>query len=163
MSKPSSPKLRTRLYEQESTEISRREFGRRAALAAALYVSPAPPLADSATLSRMDGAIETPTVQTGAAQKLSAEQAQEVEAKLANIIRKYGSRLTAAQRDHLRRILTYNEKMLASIRSFPLENGDPPASVLRISFTGESPKRNSAPSGRVAPNESCQHSAAGKS
>jgi hypothetical protein len=24
--------------------------------------------------------------------------------------------------------------MLASVRSFPLENGDPPASVLRVSF-----------------------------
>src|SRR5262249_42555436 len=66
---------------------------------------------------------------------LTPEQTQEVEAKLANIVRKWGSRLSDDQRKHLRRVLTYNERMLASVRSFPLENGDPPASVLRVSFT----------------------------
>jgi len=65
---------------------------------------------------------------------LTAEQSQEVEARLTNIIRKYGNRLSIAQRDHLRRILAYNEKMLVSIRAFPLQNGDPPASVLKVSF-----------------------------
>jgi hypothetical protein len=65
---------------------------------------------------------------------LTAEQSQEVEARLTNIIRKYGNRLSIAQRDHLRRILAYNEKMLVSIRAFPLQNSDPPASVLKASF-----------------------------
>jgi hypothetical protein len=65
------------------------------------------------------------------------EPTQDVEAKLANIIRKYGSRLSGAQREHLRRILIYNEKMLASVRAFSLQNGDPPASVLRVSPAGE--------------------------
>jgi hypothetical protein len=53
---------------------------------------------------------------------------------LKNIIRKYENRLSDDQRAHLRRILTYNEKMLASVRSFPLQNGDSLASVLKISF-----------------------------
>jgi hypothetical protein len=70
---------------------------------------------------------------------LTSEQTEEVEAKLANIVRKYGSRLSEEQRTHLRHILAYNEKMLASVRSFPLQNGDPPASVLAISFQSERP------------------------
>jgi len=63
---------------------------------------------------------------------LSPSQKKEVEAKLANIVRKYGSRLSNKQREHLRHILGYNEKMLASIRNFPLENGDAPAAVLKL-------------------------------
>jgi hypothetical protein len=63
---------------------------------------------------------------------LTPEQSQEVEERLANIVRKYGNRLTGEQRQHLRRILTYNERMLASIRTFSLQNGDPPASVLKL-------------------------------
>jgi hypothetical protein len=58
---------------------------------------------------------------------LTPEQSQEVEDRLDNIVRKYGNRL-----QHLRRILTYNERMLASIRTFSLQNGDPPASVLKL-------------------------------
>jgi hypothetical protein len=72
---------------------------------------------------------------------LTPEQTKEVEAKLANIVRKYGSRLSDEQRGHLRRIVSYNEKMLASIRGFPLQNGDPPASVLKFSFLSEPPSR----------------------
>ena len=60
-------------------------------------------------------------------------QNAEVEAKLANILRKYGSRLSQEERVHLHKILVYNEKMLASVRAFSLENGDPPASVFKVS------------------------------
>jgi hypothetical protein len=65
-------------------------------------------------------------------------QAAEVDAKLANIIRKFGSRLSYDQRQHLRRILAYNERMLAGVRAFAVQNGDPPASVLRVSPMRES-------------------------
>ena len=60
-------------------------------------------------------------------------QKAEVDAKLANIVRKYGSRLSQEERVHLRKILVYNEKMLASVRAFSLENGDSPASVFKVS------------------------------
>jgi hypothetical protein len=118
-SDPSSPS-----QSSEKTLISRRHFGRRAAFAAAISLSPSD-LLEAAHHSRH---------QSRAVADLTAEQAQEVEAKLANIIRKWGSRLSEDQRKHLRRILAFNERMLASVRSFPLENGDAPASVLRISF-----------------------------
>jgi hypothetical protein len=69
--------------------------------------------------------------------KLTHEQSRDVDAKLADIIRKYGERLSEEQRKHLRRILAYNETMLAPIRSFALQNGDPPVTVLSLS-TGKS-------------------------
>jgi len=70
--------------------------------------------------------------ETGAP-KLTPEQSRDVDAKLANIIRKYGERLTEEQRKHLRRILAYNETMLAPIRAYALQNGDPPVTVLKLS------------------------------
>jgi hypothetical protein len=113
------------------TGISRREFAQAAALAAA-SLAPAPgPLAGSAqTVANAPGksAAQSSPDTLG----LSAAQKQEVEAKLSNIVRKYGARLSTEQRDHLRHILGYNEKMLASIRSVPLENGDPPATVFKL-------------------------------
>ncbi len=124
----------------DTFRISRRLFGQRAALAAALSLSPAELLA-AAHHSRSDPQADS---------DLTPEQSQDVEAKLANIIRKWGSRLSEDQRKHLRRILTYNERMLASVRSFPLENGDPPASVLRVSFSEGAQKpaaSHSAPTG----------------
>jgi hypothetical protein len=60
---------------------------------------------------------------------LTAEQVREVDTKLSNVVKDFGDRLSNEQRQRLRRILVYNEKMLASIRAFHVENGDPPASV----------------------------------
>lgn len=65
---------------------------------------------------------------------LSPQQVADVDAKLANILRKYGTRFNADQKAHLRRILAQNERMMAPVRAFALQNGDPPASVLRVSF-----------------------------
>jgi hypothetical protein len=107
----------------DSPMVSRRRFAQQAAMLAACSLRGAQLLAEPSN--------RQPPSQD---QDLSSRQPEEVEAKLANIVRKYGSRLSEEQRNHLRHILTYNEKMLASVRSFPLQNGDPPASVLAISF-----------------------------
>jgi hypothetical protein len=127
----------TNSFHDDGPRISRRRFGQHAAVAAALSLSSAQLLAASHHPHR-----ESPTGARSApnsAADLTPEQTQEVEAKLANIVRKYGTRLSDEQRQHLRRILAYNEKMLASVRTFPLENGDPPASVLKISFAKGKP------------------------
>jgi hypothetical protein len=103
-------------------------------------------LPDAATL----GAFPAPPDADPQARKsgLTPDQEQEVEARLANIVRKYGDRLTESQRTHLRRILAYNEKLLTSIRKHPLENGDPPASVLKLATGKNSESAASAsPSG----------------
>jgi hypothetical protein len=76
---------------------------------------------------------------------LTPEQKQEVEARLTNIVRKYGDRLSEEQRQHLRRILSYNETMLAPIRTFPLKNSDAPATVLKLSTGNTPPASHSRP------------------
>jgi hypothetical protein len=119
------------LSPQGSSRISRRDFGRHAAVAAALALSPATVIGSPNGSGRQHN-LET-RLPDNRGDDLTPEQREEVEAKLTNIIRKYGNRLAEDQRAHLRRILAYNEKMLASVRSFPLQNGDPPASILKVS------------------------------
>jgi hypothetical protein len=128
----STPSPNSHLLEKPlATPISRRDFGRRAGLSAAISLSSSSLLGCNTALVQESKPEEKPPDKAGGG--LTADQAQEVEARLANVIRKYGNRLSEEQRQHLRRILTYNERMLVSIRTFPLQNGDPPASVLKIS------------------------------
>jgi hypothetical protein len=110
-------------------KISRRKFARNAAAIAATSLSSAPGLLASSYDLREQQAASKP--QEAANLGLTAEQVREAETRLANAIRDFGGRLSDEQRQRLRRILLYNEKMLVSIRAFHLENGDPPASVLQ--------------------------------
>ena len=66
-----------------------------------------------------------------------------MEARLANIVRKYGDRLTEEQRQHLRRNLTYHQKLLAPVRAFPLDQGDSPAFTLKLA-TGKNVEKGGA-------------------
>jgi hypothetical protein len=115
-----------------SKRISRRRFARDAAAIAAVTLSPSSLLA----LPHHHGS--SPRTDDSKL-NLTPEQKQEVEARLANIIRKYGDRLSEEQRQHLRHILSYNETMLAPIRAFPLKNSDSPATVLKLAAGKESP------------------------
>jgi hypothetical protein len=112
-------------------EISRRQFGRNAAIAAAATLT-APALL--ATTTATEGAARPQEKKPEPLEGLTLEQTAEVDARLANILRKYGSRFNDDQKARLRRILAQNERMMAPVRAFSLQNGDPPASVLRISF-----------------------------
>ena len=118
----------------KSARISRREFGLDAAVVAALSLSVSPTafLAERRDRDNISPTIAAGEQETGAP-KLTAEQSRDVEAKLVNIIRKYGERLSDEQRKHLRRILAYNETMLAPIRVYALQNGDAPVTVLKVS------------------------------
>jgi hypothetical protein len=120
--------------QSSSKQISRRQFARNAAAIAAISASPATLLA----LPNLHSTAPPPAQAADNKSKLTTEQLQEVEVKLANIIRKYGDRLSEEQRAHLRRILSYSETMLAPIRAFPLKNSDSPATILKLS-TGEKP------------------------
>jgi hypothetical protein len=55
-----------------------------------------------------------------------------VDAKYANVIRKYGERLSEAQRTRARDVLVRHQRMLMRVREFALENGDAPATGLRL-------------------------------
>jgi hypothetical protein len=88
--------------------LSRRQFGAGAALAAVETIaSPA--------------AADLPTVSQTA-----------IDAKYANVIRKFGDRLTEEQRKRVRDIIANHERMLARIRAVPLENADAPATGFRL-------------------------------
>lgn len=116
-------------------EISRRQFGRKAALAAAAtFTAPAllSPVTD-AEVARPQEKKPEPL------EGLTLQQTAEVDARLANILRRYGSRFNEDQKARLRRILAQNERMMAPVRAFSLQNGDPPASVLRIRFDNPEP------------------------
>jgi hypothetical protein len=63
---------------------------------------------------------------------LSVADWDEVNAKYANLLRVYEDRLSLEQKHSLVKILTTNQHMLASIRSFGVQNGDPSACTLRI-------------------------------
>lgn len=120
--------------------ISRREFGREAAIATAATITAPVLLAPRSAAAVLPPAQkknpEAPPQEKrpAALDGLTPQQAADVEAKLANILRQYGSRFDEGQKEHLRRILAQNERLMAPVRAFPLQNGDPPASVLRLRF-----------------------------
>lgn len=126
-----SPSPSEKSSSRNAMKVSRRRFGHNAAAIAALTVSPASLLA-MASDPRAEAQRQS-NAEDNAKLGITSEQAAEVDAKLANIIRKFGNRLSDEQRQHLRRILAYNERMLAGVRAFSVRNGDPPASVLRVS------------------------------
>ena len=55
-----------------------------------------------------------------------------VNAKHANVLRKYGDRLSERQRVRAREILVRHQRMLMRVRDFALENSDAPATGLRL-------------------------------
>ena len=123
-------------------EISRREFGRRAAMGAATAA-----LAPGAVM-----AVESTNVEpwiapaaAGAVQdtKLSPESQAEADEKIAAIMRKYGSRFTEAQKADIRRLVVEGQKPLEAMRAFALDNADQPANVMRIYPDGAAVKAGS--------------------
>ena len=118
--------------------ISRRDFARRAAIAAATAAClpaellAASPLPDPPPLQQHE-------------EKLSPESQAEVDAKIEAIFRKYGDRLSEAQKADIRRLLTEGQKPLELMRKFPLENADQPGNVLKLypdaTATRETPSR----------------------
>ena len=92
--------------------ISRRRFGVSAALAGGLFSTTAQGQRQGAQLSQPETA--------------------EVDARYNEVMRKYGSRLSDDQKQRIRGILTANERMMSHIREFPLDNGDTPATVLKL-------------------------------
>jgi hypothetical protein len=124
-----------------SPGVTRRQFGKQAAfagLSAALAVTPATGQSEAARPSEKE-----------------TNAADDIEARYQQVIRRYGDRLSEEQRKRVRKILAYNEKLLAPIRNFPLDNGQPAATVLKFYEDTEATPRASAgvsrrPSGQKA-------------
>jgi hypothetical protein len=109
----------------DSPKISRREFARRAGIAAA-------------SAACLPAHLVTPQIGEGTqplqqtATKLSPESQAEVEEKVQAIFREYGARFSEAQKAEIRRLVTEGQKPLDALRKFPLENSDQPANVMKI-------------------------------
>lgn len=104
--------------------ISRRDFARRAALAATAACLPPELLAAHA--------VPPIPPQQQAEEKLSPESQAEVDAKIQALLRKYGDRLSEAQKADVRRLLTEGQKPLEQMRKFPLENANQPGNVFEL-------------------------------
>lgn len=63
---------------------------------------------------------------------LSVADWNEVHARYSNLLRLYGDRISPDEKRHTARVLTTNQRMLASIRSFVVQNGDASACTLRV-------------------------------
>src|SRR6267142_156868 len=123
--------MRTRATRQDlDSGLSRREFARRAALAAAgIAVAPG---------SSMEGPPPEPQSPSGPAQQASSDTGlspaaqAEVESKVQFILQKYGSRLNETQKADIQRLVKEGQKPLEKLRAYALENSDAPALVLRL-------------------------------
>jgi hypothetical protein len=109
--------------------LSRRDFARKAALAAAsAAIAPAALRAApgiSGDLANSEGQAPPST-------PLSVEDQSQVDARVSAILRKYGERLSPEQKDEIRRLSTELQKPMIRLRSYPLVNGSQPATVLKL-------------------------------
>lgn len=111
---------------KSDSDISRREFARRAA-----FVSAAASLAPANLLTPDSVAATLPTQQPGNAPKLSPESQAEVESRTQAIFAQYGKRLSDAQKADIRRLATEAQPPLERLRAFPTDNGDGPGLYLK--------------------------------
>jgi hypothetical protein len=108
--------------------ISRRKFAQAATIAAAgAVVLPRNVVAQAE--SNNPGAALAPVPQQPA---LTPQEEAEAAARTSEILRKYGLRMSDAEKADVRRQVRESQKSLSELRAFPLTNADAPATVLRI-------------------------------
>jgi len=132
-----SSKARARDKEKKEG-ISRREFAARATVAAAAVAANAGALMGAAAVLPAAGAraLAEPAPQTsGDKPKLPPAAQAEVDAKVAEILRRYGAKLSEEQKADVRRMVREAQEPLETLRAFPLENSDEPATVLHLAGT----------------------------
>lgn len=111
--------------------VSRREFARRVAFTVAGGTLAAAAVPISSSEAPRARAI-APLLQDEDTSGLSADAQAEVEVKLQHIFAKYGARLSEDQKKLMRRTVMYHARMLEVIRPISVENGDAPATVLKL-------------------------------
>ena len=108
------------------TKISRRDFAVSAALATAAIAA-----VPNELLAQEKPAAEVAKPESPQPPKLSAASQAEVEARYAEVLRKYGSRLSEEQKKDVHKSLIAQQQGLDQIRAFALENWDEPATVFK--------------------------------
>jgi hypothetical protein len=112
---------------RNAKKLTRRDFARSAAIAAATAAMA--PGIDAGT--RLGARVGLAGASTGGDDAASARQA-EIDARVADVFRRYGDRLSAEQKSEVRRLAGELQKGLDKLRAYPLGNGDQPATVLRL-------------------------------
>lgn len=120
----------------EENALTRREFARRAGVAAAAIAAiPGGVLGmvrEGRTPSAREEALAPLQEAAGGGPKLSAESLAEADAKIAEIVRRYGEKLSEEQKADVRRLVREAQAQIEALRAFPLENSDEPATVLHL-------------------------------
>lgn len=121
----------------EKTDISRREFARRAALAtasaaaipAALFaeIKKRPERAECA----VHNSLPQETRQEAVLRPEVSPSETEIENKFESILSKYGTRFSDEQKADIRRLLGETQKQLDRLRAYALDNSDQPATILK--------------------------------
>jgi hypothetical protein len=107
--------------------ISRRRFAQAVTIAAAgAVIAPQAAVAQSESKKPADAPVAPQQP------PLTPEEQAQAEARTDAILRKYGSRLTDAQKADVRRQVREGQKSFTDLRAFILQNSDPPATVLNI-------------------------------
>lgn len=127
-----------------SKRLSRRDFGRRAALTLAGGALASTAMLDSGEAVGANGADAEhpmmPSVQA-AVPGVSPPAQAEIESKLRHIFARYGHRLSEKQRKKLHGVVTDHVRMLERIRAVQVHNSDPPAAVLKLLDGGSAGSR----------------------
>jgi hypothetical protein len=116
----------------QAARISRREFARRAAMAATAAAVAPNALMSQDVAPKPAASPDKPPQSAGG---LSPELQAEGELKYRWVIQTYGSRLSEAQKQDVHRLIMEGQKPLAAFRAFPLNNADQPATVLKFTDT----------------------------
>jgi hypothetical protein len=114
--------------------ISRRDFTRQTALAAATVAC-----LPGELLARPLRTLPPPPQETE--KKPSPETQAEADAKMEALLRKYGARLSEAQKKDLNRLVIEGQKPLEAMRAFSLDNSDQPGNVLKLYPDPSAPRR----------------------
>lgn len=137
----------------EPSGISRRDFARGATAAAAAIAAIPSGMLGTAALAAPHGTAQTALPQQPPSEtpKLSPEAMAEVEAKIAEIMRRYGSRLDDAQKADIRRLVHEGQAPLEALRAFPLDNSDEPATILHLPGAASPPRHSPAATAAAKP------------
>jgi hypothetical protein len=113
-------------------KIGRRRFAMSAAAAAtAALFRPGEALMQNPTPASPGASPALDQQAQAAMAKLQPAARAEVDAKVNEISRKYGDKLTAEQKADIRKIMAESQDGLEKMRAFVLVNGDQPATVYR--------------------------------
>ncbi|PYP85541.1 MAG: hypothetical protein DMG65_20650 [Candidatus Angelobacter sp. Gp1-AA117] len=104
-------------------KISRRKFAVGAAVAAAGVLLPG---------AEVDAQSSSTAQQPSSSTRLSPDAQAEVDAKVKEIFRKYGKRLSDEQKADIRKVMGETQSGLEKMRAYALENSDQPAAVLKF-------------------------------